>query len=83
MQSGPTQREKGYIISNKNGHSNPPTILGPVDTLVDFDWKTTEPLKHRPFKPKYHLTMGRQLREAQTQRQSLTGQCSPAENRCQ
>lgn len=24
----------------------------------DFDWKTTEPLKIRPFKPKYHLTMG-------------------------
>ncbi|PSS12800.1 hypothetical protein M430DRAFT_124428 [Amorphotheca resinae ATCC 22711] len=26
--------------------------------LPDFDWRTTEPLKIRPFKPKYHLTMG-------------------------
>lgn len=68
MQNGPAQREKGCIISDQNAHSNSPTILGQVDTLVGFDWKTTEPLKHRPFKPKYHLTMGRQLREAQTQR---------------
>jgi hypothetical protein len=29
-----------------------------VEELVDFDWKTTEPLQLRPFKPKYHLTMG-------------------------
>jgi hypothetical protein len=27
--------------------------------LPDFDWRTTEPLKIRPFKPKYHLTMGK------------------------
>lgn len=26
--------------------------------LTDFDWKTTEPLKIRSFKPVYHLTMG-------------------------
>lgn len=26
--------------------------------LPDFDWKTTEPLKFRPFKPRYHITMG-------------------------
>lgn len=30
----------------------------PVETLHDFDWRKTEPLKFRPFKPKYHLTMG-------------------------
>ncbi|KAL2003605.1 hypothetical protein VTN02DRAFT_3151 [Thermoascus thermophilus] len=29
----------------------------PVEPLKDFDWKTAEPLKYRPFKPKYHLTM--------------------------
>ncbi|KAL2014602.1 hypothetical protein VTN00DRAFT_2127 [Thermoascus crustaceus] len=29
----------------------------PVEPLEDFDWKTTEPLKFRPFKSKYHLTM--------------------------
>ncbi|KJK64942.1 Protein of unknown function DUF3445 [Aspergillus parasiticus SU-1] len=29
----------------------------PVEPLPDFDWKTKEPIKIRPFKPKYHLTM--------------------------
>lgn len=29
----------------------------PITQLEKFDWKTTEPLKLRPFKPKYHLTM--------------------------
>ncbi|RMZ90954.1 hypothetical protein DV736_g1805, partial [Chaetothyriales sp. CBS 134916] len=29
----------------------------PVEELADFDYKTTEPIKLRPFKPKYHLTM--------------------------
>ena len=30
-----------------------------ITPLPDFDWETTEPLKLRPFKPKYHLTMGK------------------------
>ncbi|KAE8421842.1 hypothetical protein BDV36DRAFT_280415 [Aspergillus pseudocaelatus] len=29
----------------------------PIEPLPDFNWETTEPLKFRPFKPKYHLTM--------------------------
>ncbi len=29
-----------------------------IEEQEDFDWKTTEPLQFRPFKPKYHLTMG-------------------------
>ncbi|KAK5221131.1 hypothetical protein LTR72_006690 [Exophiala xenobiotica] len=29
----------------------------PIEEQEDFDWKTTEPLQFRPFKPKYHLTM--------------------------
>ncbi|KAA8576691.1 hypothetical protein EYC84_006768 [Monilinia fructicola] len=28
--------------------------------LPNFDWHTTEPLKIRPFKPVYHMTMGLQ-----------------------
>ncbi|KAK4186282.1 hypothetical protein QBC35DRAFT_387524 [Podospora australis] len=28
-----------------------------IQPLLNFDWKTTEPLKLRPFKPKYHITM--------------------------
>ncbi|KAG5287455.1 DUF3445 superfamily domain-containing protein [Histoplasma capsulatum G186AR] len=29
----------------------------PVEPLRKFDWEKTEPLKLRPYKPKYHLTM--------------------------
>ncbi|KAN0083061.1 Protein of unknown function (DUF3445) domain containing protein [Elaphomyces granulatus] len=29
----------------------------PIEPLENFDWKSTEPPKFRPFKPKYHLTM--------------------------
>jgi hypothetical protein len=29
-----------------------------IDPLPDFDWESTPPIKIRPFKPKYHLTMG-------------------------
>jgi hypothetical protein len=29
-----------------------------IDPLPDFDWTSTPPIKLRPFKPKYHLTMG-------------------------
>ncbi|KAL2349928.1 hypothetical protein BJ546DRAFT_1032507 [Cryomyces antarcticus] len=28
-----------------------------VQPLSDFDWRTTEPTKLRPFKPRFHLTM--------------------------
>jgi len=30
----------------------------PVEEQLDFEWEKTEPIKLRPFKPKYHLTMG-------------------------
>lgn len=30
----------------------------PIEPRTNFDWKTTEPEKYRPFKGKYHLTMG-------------------------
>lgn len=29
-----------------------------ISPLSDFDWKSTPPIKLRPFKPNYHLTMG-------------------------
>ena len=29
-----------------------------IEPLEDFDWQKTEPLQSRPFKPKFHLTMG-------------------------
>ncbi|KAF2761161.1 hypothetical protein EJ05DRAFT_497719 [Pseudovirgaria hyperparasitica] len=28
-----------------------------IEPLSNFDWRTTEPIKLRPFKPKFHLTM--------------------------
>ena len=34
-----------------------PNCYPPVEPLPDFDWKTTESVKIRPFKPKYNLTM--------------------------
>ncbi|CAG7929475.1 unnamed protein product [Penicillium olsonii] len=41
-------------------HASPevkPTSYPPVERMDDFDWKTKEPVKLRPFKPKYNLTM--------------------------
>jgi hypothetical protein len=29
-----------------------------IDPLDDFDWKATPPMKLRPFRPTYHITMG-------------------------
>lgn len=29
-----------------------------IEPLRDFRWSETEPLAYRPFKPRYHLTMG-------------------------
>lgn len=34
------------------------SVYQDITPLPNFDWKTTEPLKQRPFKAKYHLTMG-------------------------
>lgn len=80
VQDRPITGEKGGI-NGQNTHSGTPTSLGPVDTLVDFNWKTTAPLKHRPFKPKYHLTMGKQIFQVHAQKKSLIDDCSPGENR--
>ncbi|KAL1957911.1 hypothetical protein VTO42DRAFT_5303 [Malbranchea cinnamomea] len=30
----------------------------PIEPLKNFDWRATEPMKLRPYKPLYHLTMG-------------------------
>lgn len=29
-----------------------------IEPLTGFNWEETEPLKFRPFKPVYHITMG-------------------------
>ncbi|KAJ5325766.1 hypothetical protein MYU51_001283 [Penicillium brevicompactum] len=46
-----------YAPSHNPPVNTQPTGYPPVEQLSDFDWKTKEPLKLRPFKPKYNLTM--------------------------
>jgi hypothetical protein len=43
---------------NAAEQEDPLAAYDAIEPLKDFDWKTTPPLKLRPFKPKYHLTMG-------------------------
>lgn len=62
-----------YIVSSlANTGQEPPkrlkkgsTLDAPgfpqVEPLMTFDWEKAEPLKIRPFKPKYHLTMCMEL----------------------
>jgi hypothetical protein len=40
--------------------SGPPSPNNPfkAEAITDFDWQKREPLKLRPFKPVYHITMG-------------------------
>jgi hypothetical protein len=47
----------GATFNNDNLKKDPYSLINP---LLNFAWQTTEPLKLRPFKPKYHLTMGMQ-----------------------
>ncbi|KAF2803688.1 uncharacterized protein BDZ99DRAFT_511851 [Mytilinidion resinicola] len=35
-------------------------VYNEIDPLLDFNWRTIEPLQIRPFKPRYHLTMALQ-----------------------
>lgn len=54
------RRRTGSIIEDK-ALTNEKTKLNPyeaIEPLHDFEWSTTEPIKVRPFKSKYHLTMG-------------------------
>ncbi|KAJ1715884.1 hypothetical protein COH20_000162 [Aspergillus flavus] len=44
-------------IASNDQDAVKPNSYPPVEPLPDFDWKTKEPIKIRPFKPKYHLTM--------------------------
>ncbi|TKX25675.1 hypothetical protein C1H76_2325 [Elsinoe australis] len=43
-----------YGRTDKTLEADPYKDIAP---LVDFDWKKEAPIKLRPFKPKYHLTM--------------------------
>lgn len=47
--------EKVSSSDNKKDQTDP---YSDIEPLPSFDWATTEPLKLRPFKKTYHLTMG-------------------------
>lgn len=50
------QRDQAKSSTGEDKEVDPYHSLEP---LQDFDWSSTEPIKIRPFKPKYHLTMGK------------------------
>ncbi|KAM0721264.1 hypothetical protein Q7P37_003552 [Cladosporium fusiforme] len=49
------QEKKG---SEGEDEKDPLAAYDNIEPLHDFDWRTTEPMKLRPFKLTYHLTMG-------------------------
>jgi hypothetical protein len=62
-------RSKAATISRPNEEKKAPEQEDPlrayqdIEPLHDFDWESTPPMKLRPFKPKYHLTMGKERRQ--------------------
>jgi hypothetical protein len=42
----------------KHTDGNPEDVYYNIEPLRDFDVDTEEPIKARPFKPKFHMTMG-------------------------
>ncbi|KAA8629705.1 hypothetical protein SMACR_12077 [Sordaria macrospora] len=60
----PLIHDRGNTVSQRNeNEKNGKTAQDEAPKIVplpDFNWKTTEPLKFRPFKPRYHITMALQ-----------------------
>jgi hypothetical protein len=52
LQSGTTRRDSA--VSDKSLED----AYYNIEPLSGFDLETEEPIKARPFKPKYHMTMG-------------------------
>ena len=61
-------RATNTTIPKQNEEENAPEQEDPlkayqdIEPLYDLDWESTPPMKLRPFKPKYHLTMGKESR---------------------
>ena len=53
------RRRTGSIVEDKalTNEKTEPNPYDDIEPLHNFDWSSTEPIKIRPFKPKYHLTM--------------------------
>jgi hypothetical protein len=46
-------------LSQNDGENSEASTWEPkIEPLDDFDWKATPPMKLRPFRPTYHITMG-------------------------
>jgi hypothetical protein len=62
------QRGANTAIPQQNEEKKAAEREGPlkayqdIEPLENFDWESTPPMKLRPFKPKYHLTMGKESR---------------------
>lgn len=59
------REKKKYVLKPRippvSTETDEPTEYPPVETLPDFNWEEKEPLKLRPFKLKYNLTMSMEL----------------------
>ncbi|CEJ61078.1 hypothetical protein PMG11_09622 [Penicillium brasilianum] len=51
------RRHRSTTPSPANSKEVKPNCYPPVEALPDFHWQSKEPVKIRPFKPKYNLTM--------------------------
>ncbi|KAK5991767.1 Upstream activation factor subunit spp27 [Cladobotryum mycophilum] len=53
-------RSRYHVVDGNSKSGRLETKAKPlvIEPLVDFDWKTTEPVKYRPFKPTYYISMG-------------------------
>jgi hypothetical protein len=45
-------------LRKNNVSEGPQDPRGPIESLPEFDWMTTKPVQYRPYKPKFHMTMG-------------------------
>lgn len=54
---GPS-RPSLHLVLAKQQKDIKPIVYEGIEPLTNFDWKKIEPLKIRPFKSRYHLTMG-------------------------
>lgn len=52
------EAQKPSQAENKSTSSSL-TSTSPIEPLDDFQWDKAEPLILRPFKPRYHITMGK------------------------
>lgn len=55
-----TAIHQSYEKKSVSEQKDPLKAYQDIESLHEFDWESTPPMKLRPFKPKYHLTMGKE-----------------------